>query len=68
MITTKEECEEAAKFLSQTDTIADEYQFSSRAHGCINKEYPGLSNNRLIWAEPESHPHDNRPCGSSSYS
>ena len=67
MITTKEECEEAAKFLGKSDTTADEYQFKTRAHGCINKDYPSISSNRLVWAEPQSHPHANRPCGSKSF-
>ena len=47
LVESKDECEEAAKFLNLEDTTAHASQTSGRPHGCIY-----ASNNWLSWYSP----------------
>ena len=61
-ISTKKECEDAAKVLGLLDTSAYELQDPARPHGCHYAD-----NDWLGIASPEGHPYANIPCGSTDH-
>ena len=67
MVTTKNECEDAADLLELKDTGAYEMQLAERPMGCIYGVADGISD-WLSWASPKNHPSFhatyNTSCGS----
>ena len=62
MLSTQQECDQAAQELHLGDITSTQYQFDDRAHGCVTQ-----NQNYLVWAPAESHPYANVPCGTNSF-